>query len=179
MARPLSSHRPLKGMKLASLARLFHLAAIRPDKSRGPEPTGWGADTVVAGGPSMVWFTRPTWLQPAASRLARHGAWRAKLASWSGNRSLVGAARRFDLSAPAQSGGVGRNVFRLLNPEPPVQGGFVLLARFPNRQPFWCRGSHCRSYHAQERLASRPPGFSRHDAGAGFDFRLLPDRFPL
>ena len=36
MARPLSSWGPKTTRSLASLARLFHLAAIRPDKSRGP-----------------------------------------------------------------------------------------------------------------------------------------------
>src|SRR5690242_18375464 len=36
LARPLSSPGTGNALSLASLARLFHLAAIRPDKSRGP-----------------------------------------------------------------------------------------------------------------------------------------------
>jgi len=40
MTRPWSSLGSIKSLSLASLARLFHLAAIRPDKSRGPDGTG-------------------------------------------------------------------------------------------------------------------------------------------
>jgi hypothetical protein len=40
-------------LMLASLARLFHLAAIRPDKSRGPGTSRWMADRAKYGISSM------------------------------------------------------------------------------------------------------------------------------
>ena len=47
--------RPEKlSLTLASLARLFHLAAIRPDKSRGPGTSWHTADTAKPGGQSMA-----------------------------------------------------------------------------------------------------------------------------
>src|SRR6185437_991313 len=61
MARPLEQLRPgSTGVSLASLARFFHLAAIRPDKSRGPGLSGGGnlGRTGTARQPAGPWIWR-------------------------------------------------------------------------------------------------------------------------
>ena len=63
------------GCPLASLARLFHLAAIRPDKSRGPEPPGGAHPTSAAVAPSIRAVRE--WFAPRCRSsycMSRHGA---------------------------------------------------------------------------------------------------------